>query len=231
MNSFGDKATFGIEYQTEPEMYPDDEEIINNIDEYKTYGSMYFWVNGRNLFLFKGFGPEATYTADLCIIIQAFCKNLICYLKDDTFPAKTKATTGVSMMNELKLVEGAGNYIEKYLALDWDKVDVALYDAINDWNRDHGLVRNRCGTFLPDIFIRRVESLIEISWSNDFSYKTSEGELFFEYKQGAEYIDIAVFKKVMVEFCQHFIKVYEDKYPQAAKRDRDNLQKAIDFVV
>lgn len=231
MNSFGNKNNFCIEYQTYPEMYPDNKNIQENIESYKTYGSMYFWVNGKNLFLFKGLGQEATYTADICTLVEIFSEKLVCYLKNDAFPAKTKATTGATMMDEMILVEKPDDDIKKYLKVDWDKVDKELYLAIDSWNYDHGILTHSDESFMPNIFFRRVNDKIEVSWNNDFSYDIPEGELFFEYKEGVEYLDIQVFKEVVVAFCLDFIKLYENKYPQAANRDRDNLQKAIDFEV
>lgn len=231
MKSFGNKSIFSIEYNTYPEMYPDDEEIISDINKYLAYGCIYFWVNGRNIFLFKGFGSDGTYTADLCIFAEFMCKRLVCYLSNDPFPVKTKATTGAAMFEEMRLIKYSENEVQECLEFDWSKVDMSIYRQIDNWNLNHGFLVHRGGTFLPCVFIRNMDNQIEISWDNNFSYDIEEGKLFFEYKEGVEYIDIKVFKEVVVAFCLDIIKLYEDKYPQAAKRDRDNLQKAIDFEV
>ncbi|MCS5710525.1 hypothetical protein [Candidatus Berkiella aquae] len=231
MNIFGDKNIFGIGYETYLEAYPDDPEIVGNPKVYLTYGSMYFWVNGKNLFQFKGWGQEATYTADLTTIVEIFCQYLICYIKEDSFPIKSKSNTSIDIIEETKLVEGPNDDISGYANIDWNQVDMEERDARDQWIENHGILRHRDGSFLPDLFMRCINNQIEISWHNEFPYDVPNGELYFEYKKGVEYIDITLFKKVIVDFCLHLINRYEDLYPDVAKRDRANLQKAIDFEV
>jgi hypothetical protein len=232
MKIFGNKEEFAIQYQYFINVYHDEPDVIANPEQYEMDGWIYFWVKGKNIFAFDGFEPEATYGADLNILIEYFCNNLHYLLVDDPFPKESISTNAIDMMEETKLVEGEDNDITKYLDVDWDKVDMELSEKITVWNYHHGLLTNGGGTFIPDSYFRKVNNTIEISWKTNYSYKNQEGMIFyFKHKQGVEYVDIKLFKNTIVEFCLDFINKFKDKYPERMKVDMVNLQKAIEIEV
>lgn len=231
MRQFGVLGDFLIEYQSYVDIYPEDPEVLAEPMIYESGGSIFFWVKEKNLFAFKGFGPEATYSANLTILLEYFCEKLNILLTDDPFPAKTKATNAIDMMDEIKLVEGPDNDITKYLDVDWDKVDNELYKKIDRWNVNHGLYTNRDGTFLPDMYIRKVGKQIEISWHNEFPHRNAQGEIYFEHVKGVEYIDINLFKETVIAFCLDIINRLKKNHPEQMHRYQQSLQKAIDLVI
>lgn len=227
MKQFGDKVEFGIDCAYYLDEYKDDPDVLAHPERYDTGGSIYFWVNGKNLFLYKGYGPEATYSFDLNVLVEFFCDKLHLLIKDDPFPEGIKSTTVFDMMEEIKLVEGPDNDVTKYLDVDWDNIDTDLNNKVILWGDNHGLYTNRDGSFLPDLFMRKVNNQIEVSWLNDFAHRNTEGEVYFEYEKGIEYVDLKLFKDTVIEFCLDFINRCHDKYPEQMNRYRENLQKAM----
>ncbi len=227
MKQFGDKNEFGIDCSYYLDQFKDDPEVIAHPGRYDIGGSIYFWVKGKNLFLYKGYGPEATYSFDLDVLVEFFCEKLHLQIADDPFPHGIKATNPIDMMEEIKLVDGHDNDVTKYLDVDWDKVDMELHDKVDLWNYNHGMYTNRGGSFLPALFIRRINDQIEISWHNQFPHRSTEGEVYFEYEKGIEYVDLKLFKDTVIAFCLDFINRCQDKYPEQMNRHRENLKKAM----
>ncbi|MGE3320155.1 MAG: hypothetical protein AB7I18_12755 [Candidatus Berkiella sp.] len=231
MRQFGIKNEFGIDYVNWLDMYSSDPDVQTNPQRYETGGNVFLWVKDKNLFAFKGIGPEATYSANLNILLEYFCEKLSILLTDDPFPVATKATNAVDMMDEIKLIDGPDNDITKYLDLDWSKVDMEIRGKIDRWNDCHGIYTNRDGSFLPDLYIRKVKNQIEISWHNDFAHRSDEGEVYFEYEKGVEYVDLKLFKETVVAFCLDLINRFQKNYPEQMNRYRTALQRAIDLPV
>jgi len=68
------KNTFAIEYELKP-MSPGIDPACND------WGSVYFWVNGRNLFAFENGVPGDTYHWYLFFLVRWFCENLSFIMK------------------------------------------------------------------------------------------------------------------------------------------------------
>lgn len=231
MYVFGSKNNFGIGYELYKEKYASDESVIAHPKHFEWKCNVFLWLNGKNIFQVRDYGPEATFSGDITVLLDFFCDHLYFHITDDPFPMKTKSTIGIEMMDETCLVEGEDDDINKYLELDWDKVDMDLYQKKDIWNINHGIIYHGAGLFLPLAYVQKVNNKIEISWRGDFSHDTNDGKLFFEYIKGVEYFDIKLYKDTVVEFCQHVMEKFKIKYPALMEEFRQNLQKAIDIDV
>lgn len=230
---------FGI--QDEFEIWVDYEYIQNKDDpdylkslvhvEHKMWGSIYFWVNKKNIFAFKGYGPEATYTFNVKILVEYFCENLQFILIDDPFPKQTIAKYPAEMMDEVSLVELPDNDVHKYASVDWDNVDSELYDNIDEWNFKHGLIPNNDGSFFPEAYFRKIADKIEISWSNIEPIDTAQGELYFEYDKGAEYVDMRLFRDTVSQFCFDFLERFYDTYPDLFEKFKGYMNAALKIPI
>lgn len=228
MISFGEKNKFQIQYWPFIEQYNGHQDVIDNPNNYALGGSVFCWVNGKNIFAYKDLGPEATYTFfDLTILLKLFCDYLLYHVTDDPFPIQTKAKVGRAMMDEIKLVEGEDE-IDKYHHVDWDNVNDELYSKIDAWKYKHGLLINSGGTFLPNAYIQKVDNKVEISWRNDFAFRSPKGEFYAQYKEGVEYVELKLYRDVIAEFCFELLNRMQNIYPAKADELRINLQKAID---
>lgn len=79
--------------------------------------------------------------------------------------------------------------------------DISLSESISDWCFRHGWLNARAGSFLASLIFRRVNNYIEISWNNSNSYR---GNPKFIYDEGCYYIDIDIFKEVMMSFIDYY---------------------------
>jgi len=231
MRVFGKKAEFGIDYHNYIDQFPDHPDVIADPDKYERGGNVYFWVTNKNLFLYKGYGPDGTYEADLNILLEFFCENLWLLITDDPFPVETKSKNAVDMMDETNLVQGDDSDLSKWLDVDWDNVDMEVRTRMDIWNQNHGMLYNRDGSFLPDLFIRKVRNNVEISWNNKYPHRNAQGEIYFEYEKGVDYVDLKLFKETVVAFCLDLINRFQKNYPEQMNRYRAALQKAIDVPV
>ncbi len=228
MEKFGDKNKFAIWVDYYFITYKNDPVIELEPIRYGMGGRVHCWVNGKNIFAFRDCGPDATYGFDLNVLVQFFSEYLYYHITEDPFPVKTKATNGYDMMEEVQLVEGLDDDLTKLLYVDWDNVDMDLRNEIHYWNVRHGFLTNRGGSFLPDCYMRKHGNQIEFSWGNKYPHESEDGEFYFQHMQGLEYVDIKLYKEVVIAFCQDFLMKFDGKYPKILQEYKDNLQKAID---
>jgi hypothetical protein len=231
MKKFGDTEKFGIWVDNYYSLFKDDPEYVENPEKYEIGGDVYFWVKGKNLFAFDDGAPCHTYGHDLSPIVQMFCQNLFYHITDDPFPVQTKSKLGVEMMDETNLVQGDDSDLRKWADIDWDNVDMSLRDKIDEWNLHHGYIAYSAGSYLPCLYVRKVQNMLEISWNNKYSCKGRDGEYYFIHKKGVEFIDIRLYRDTAVAFCLDFINKFKDKYPKKMEENRANLQKAIDVII
>ncbi|MBN9288839.1 MAG: hypothetical protein BGO43_14025 [Gammaproteobacteria bacterium 39-13] len=226
MKIFGDKEKFAIQFD-----FYTERGIEIHDDRYLMFGSAFFWVNGKNLFAYRDFGPDATFSYDLAILLDFFCDFLFYHITEDPFPAVTQSKIAVEMLEEFQLVEGEDNDVMKYLDVDWDNVDMDLHEKIYDWNVRHGFTANNGGSFLPHAYLRRVADKIEVSWENNFPYKAEKGEVYMKYKKGVDYVDAKLYKEVIVKFCMELINKFKENFPEKMQENYENLKKAIEVTL
>ena len=230
MNIFGDKKEFAITYNSYLEQYADDPDVIGNPDEYLCGGNIGFWVKGKNLFAFKGWGPNATYGYyNLYAFVDFLTDYLEYHIQEVPFPIETKSTNAQDMIEETALVKSdVKNQLQAYESLDWSTINRDLIKKIDDWICSRTFLGNRGGTFLPDIMVRKVKNKIEISWNNRHPHDDGENKFYFLHSKGVEYVDAKLYKDVVVQFCLAYIEIIQKIEPELAAKYRRNLQKGID---
>lgn len=211
--------------------YKGNEDFIAQFNEYEMWAFVYFWVNGKNIFAFKDCGADATYGFDLNVLVTLFTDHLYYHITNDPFPVKTTATNGVDMMEETKLVQGDDSDLSKWAELDWDNIDMSIRREIDLWNYHHGFLDNRGGSFLPDAYVQRVGSQVEISWKNLFPHRNVNGEFYFEHKEGVEFIDLKLYRDTVISFCLDFISKFKNSKPEWMQKYLDDLKRAIEVEV
>lgn len=113
-------------------------------------------------------------------------------LSDEPFPLPVKGQHSVELLNNCLLFESDND----------DEFD-AWFDTKQEWEFKHSWFSNRAGSFLPDIFFRRVDDEIEIAWNNESTY-TSEGISFIN-PIGIEYVPLTVFESTIKNFIEDFL--------------------------
>ena len=205
--------------------------MIENPDEYVLGGTICFWVKGKNLFAFKDWGPDATYGYyTLQYLIEFLTDDLVFHISGPPFPVKTKATNGVDMVEETALVKSdVKDQLGAYAQVDWANVNREVMGKIDYWICHSGFLGNRGGTFLPNLYVRRVCDKIELSWDNRHPHDNGENKFYLLHKKGVEYVDLKLYRDVVMEFCLAYIENIQEKEPDCANSHRENLQKAIDM--
>lgn len=191
------------------------------------WGVMYFWVNGKNIFAYDDPDPKATYTYILIHVFEFFCSYMKDHIRDDPFPVKTESLNASEMNDETSLVALPDNDIAKILDIDWDNVDMKLREQIDLWKFHHWILPHSGGSFLPNVFFRKLEANIEVSWKNEEPFESRQGEFFLKYRKGVEYIDINQYVKVISEFCNDFIERFSHVYPELIAENKQALDDAL----
>ena len=227
MKIFGKKQEFAIGLEFYVNEFKDDEYIKENLEECWEAAKVYFWVKGKNIFEFINCADSTYASTTLHALVDYFCDFLIFHISDDPFPMDTKATNADEMIEETALIKTDEFWREEVLALDWDKIDMELYDKIDMWIYHHGFIQNRGGAFLPDAYMRKVNDTVEISWHNRYPHENEEREFYFLHKQGVEYVDLELYKDSVIKFCLEYINHVAEKFPEIAEIYIEKLQKTL----
>ena len=83
-----------------------------------------------------------------------------------------------------------------------DLDDIEQYEKLQDWMFRHSWFSARAGSFLADVYFRKVKDKIEISWDNRDTFK--EEGIVYIYSKGKSSVDICQFS----ETINSFISVY-----------------------
>lgn len=81
----------------------------------------------------------------------------------------------------------------------WNVDDCEACELVNDWMFRHSWFSAREGAFLADVFFRKVNDSVEISWDNTNTFK-SEGVRFI-YPKGRYEVEKNAFKRIMQNVC------------------------------
>lgn len=231
MKLFGNKEEFAITYDSDLERYADDIDVIQNPNEYLLGGSVCFWVKGKNLFAFKDCGPDATYGYyNLFALVDFLTDYLVFHITETPFPIITKATNAIDMIEETALVKNdVEDELKACAEIDWDNVDMEEREKVDEWIDYRSFSINNGGTFLPNVYLRKVKDKIEISWHNRHPHSNGEEKFYMLYTKGVEYVDAKLYKDVVVQFCLTYIQNIKKIEPELAAKYLKNLQKGIDL--
>lgn len=108
-------------------------------------------------------------------------------LQDDEFPLEVSG-------------DSAAELCELSYKMDLD--DIEQYEKLQDWMFRHSWFSARAGSFLADVYFRKVKDKIEISWDNRDTFK--EEGIVYIYSKGKSSVDICQFS----ETINSFISVY-----------------------
>lgn len=146
---------------------------------------MSVYVEGKDILQFKLNGINYMYRwRDCNDIIEWIQENLENILSNDDFPLSV-------------LGDSAAELCEISYKLDID--DVEQYEILQDWVFKHSWLSAREGSYLADIYFRKVGNKIEISWDNSNTFK--EDGIIFIFPKGRYEVDIIQFKEIMENLC------------------------------
>lgn len=186
LKTFGDKNIFAIQYEFVDN--PFNEDSLTG----ETWGGLELVVHGRGVCRYKRDNIIMTYQWNLIYIVEWFSKNLMCILSDKAFPLLVEGKNSLELMDNCLLFESDND----------DEFDV-WFDTKQEWEFKHSWFSNRAGSFLPDVYFRRVNDEIEIAWNNKSTY-TSE-RINFINPTGIAYIPVELFEKSIKNFIYDFL--------------------------
>ena len=188
----GNKLRFAIEY---------------NLVKY-CYGELRLYVDNACITCFKLDNVVFPYKGNIQNIVDWFRENLEIIKTEEKFPFIVDGNTA------LELYENASSFDSE----DDEKFD-SWHDKRYDWQASHNWFRCRENGFLIDLFFRRVEDKIELSWDNTETYK--DYGVRFSYPKGLKFIDIYLFEKIIKNFIENF-EIENKKLKNVAIRDISN---------
>jgi len=233
MITIGDKNEFAISFEYHSEAFSDDPIYVENKDYYCEWIKAELWVKNRNLFAFKNNNYDATFAHNFSTLLHFYSDFLYYHLIDDPFPIACQADIAVDMYEETSLIHGeAANKLQNWFDLDWDNIDMNIQNIRDEWFKHHCYCVYDDGSFLPFMFFRKIADKIEVSWENNGPKKINDESTYcFIHQKGVEFVDIKLYKEVIISFCEHLCNKFESLYPKLIADCRKNLQKAIDVAV
>ncbi len=125
-------------------------------------------------------------------IVEWFSENLKYILSDVPFPLPVEGQHSLELLDNCLLFES-----------DDDNEFDAWFDTKQEWEFKHSWFSNRAGSFLPEVFFRRVNDELEIAWNNESTY-SSEG-ISFMNPTGIVYLPISIFESTIKNFIEDFL--------------------------
>lgn len=187
LRSFGDKNTFSIQYEFGANPF-NENSLIG-----ETWGRFELFVHGVDVCQYKREDSLTTYQWNLIYIVEWFSENLKYILSDEPFPLPVEGQHSLELLDNCLLFDSDND----------DEFD-AWFDTKQEWEFKHSWFSNRAGSFLPDVFFRRVNGDIEIAWNNESTY-SSEGISFIN-PIGSEYVPLGIFESTIKNFIEDFLE-------------------------
>lgn len=211
LRTFGDKNIFAIQYEF----------IDNRFNENsligETWGRLELFVHGIDVCQYKRENIVKSFQWNLIYIVEWFSENLKHILNDEAFPLPVEGQNSIELINNCLLFDSEND----------DEFD-AWFDTNQEWEFKHSWFSNRAGSFLPDVFFRRINGEIEIAWNNESTYST-EGITFIN-PIGVRKIPIGIFDSTVKNFIEDFLDnlLLDSKN----KSDAEEVYKKIkDFII
>lgn len=173
MKSFGKKEIFAVEYE--------------RLDMENGYFEM--WVHNTPICCFWKNNTLEQYRWDLSYVVEWLNKNIPNLLKENGFPLPIKADTSIDFYNK------SGDYDSD----DIDEFD-KWFEKRQEWYFCHSWYSNRAGSYLAEVFFRRIGNKIEIEWNNTGLY---DGVVFVN-PTGLHYVDTDLFQQIISDFILDF---------------------------
>ena len=149
---------------------------------------MSLYVNGKDILQFKVNGTTYSYRwKDFNDMKEWFQENLKFILQDDEFPLAVSGDSAAELCE---------------LSYKMDLADIEQYEKLQDWMFRHSWFSAREGSFLADVYFRKVKDKIEISWDNRDTFK--EEGIVYIYPKGKNSIDICQFSEIINSFISAY---------------------------
>jgi hypothetical protein len=189
MSIFGDKRKFAIEYQLKSCPYQEEEFLK------KSWGIFNLWIEDQDICEYVSGDSTTQYEWNLIYIVEWLCNNLEYVLGYDPFPVPVQGQNALELIKESNKFECEDDN-EIYL---W-------HHAKNSWTFRHSWFSNRAGSIIADVYFRRVDKDMEVSWDNRFF---EEHQLYFTKPTGTYVVSKDVFRKVVFDFLNDILKTLE----------------------
>jgi len=186
LRTFGEKNNFAIQYELR--VNPFNETTLIG----ETWGTFALFVKGKDVCQYKRENRITKYQWNLINIVEWFSENLKYIFNDEMFPLPVEG------QNSLELLDNCFSF-ESDSDEEFDK----WFETKQEWEFKHSWFSNRAGSFLPDVFFRRLNDEIEIAWNNESTY-SSEG-ISFIHPMGIEYVPIDIFESTIKNFIEDFL--------------------------
>jgi hypothetical protein len=184
MKYFGNKEVFAVAYELK-------ESPFNECGRNEpSWGVFQMWVNNKSVCTFSVDDKIREYEWDLIFIMEWLCKNKNNILNETQFPLPSEGN------NAIELYNNSGDFDSD----DDDEFD-SWFVKRQDWYFKHSWYSNNGGSYLADVFFRRVEDNIEISWDNGGLYS----DVKYNNPEGVYYIPVELFQNVVDSFIEDFM--------------------------
>jgi hypothetical protein len=208
LNRFGNSDKFAIHYKLITSPFKE-----KGILE-KTWGKFELWVDGKEVCKFQRNNKVYTYEYNLIYLVEWLCNNLQYILTHESFPLPVEGSNSIELINRANEFESE----------DEDEI-YNWFKSKQEWEFKHSWFSSRGGSFLPEVFFRRVKNQIEICWENEITY-IAEGVHFINTK-GVANVDYGEFKTVLIEFLKDFLSKMMQKEIGEQKKAVERLLKKI----
>ncbi|WP_019912132.1 hypothetical protein [Paenibacillus sp. HW567] len=185
---FGDSHVFSVKYEFTTNPFNEKGLLA------ESWGVFELWVNGKELCNSSKNNHEHTaYEWNLYHLVEWLGENLPIILLDEEFPLPVQGKTALELLT-------------KSLEFDSDNDDEfdEWFSTKQDWEFKHSWFSSRGGSYLPEVYFRRIGNQIEISWNNEDLY--AEG-ISFPFITGVEYVPIEIFDTVLKNYIHDFLKM------------------------
>lgn len=149
-------------------------------------------VKNKDILQYQKDDKLLRYEWDLEDIVEWFETNLESIQFEDDYPVPVEGSSGVELYRN---------------SFDFDTEDDEKfdewYDKVQEWSFKHSWFSARAGSFLADVYFRKIKDQIEISWDNNGLFDN----ITFIQSSGVYRIETKMFKKVI----ERFISIYRDK--------------------
>ncbi|MBN7773729.1 hypothetical protein [Clostridium aminobutyricum] len=202
-NNFGNPNKFAIQYTFLSN--PHNEKGIVG----ESWGVFKLLIEGKDICQYTIDNKNTDYNWNLIYILEWLCENMQYLIGYDPFPLPVQGES------TLELIENADDF-------DSDEEDEIYlwYQAKSSWLFKHSWFCNRGGSFLSNVYFRREQENVEISWNNDF-YR--EKEIIFANPRGIRIIPKTEFKLVIFNFLNDILLKLEEKVPADLIDDKNKI--------
>lgn len=187
MNYFGQKNELAVGYSFRKTPWE-----LEGIEK-ETWGTFELWVKDKNVCEYKKVHSLLNYEWNLNHLIEWIVENFKYITNNHKFPVPVDGN------NSLELIQQARQFDSD----DEGEIE-EWFSRLQDWEFKHSWFSSRDGSYLPEVFFRRVENTIEISWDNILTYHTDG--IRFSNSRGIEHIEVDTFIKVIKSFLEDYFK-------------------------